>query len=1050
MRLHPPLAGPLVITQPFGVNETAYRKFDLPGHEGTDYLAATGTPVMAVDDGLVALSSTTGAYGLHYRLVHGWGESVYAHLSKLLVTQGQRVSKGQVIGLSGSTGNSDGPHLHFGLRVNPFFRDSKLDLWQGFVNPKNFFLDEYLLISPHIHTGGDSMIPTLRQWQPVVATVLDPNVDFINNFAAVSPKTEIVARIYVDDSAVAAHINRDPKEAAKWMHSMILAHPAFATNKIRYWQIANEVCQGPNWDEFVRLNTCMDEWMTLAGTAYKCGLFAFGVGHPDVPKDDPNWWNLITPTLIRAQKEGHVILAHEYGVGVDLNGPADRGGAPFHIQRLNSSVLHYLQGLARDAQFIISETGYDGLLVGDKPAGWRSTERTPEVYTGELLHLNDRYAMHRNQIKGVCVYTWQTANKDRWTSYDIDGDVAQRLAARAEQVRGGGEPLPPTPPIPPTPPTPIPDSNEAKALGVTVTPMAAGAAAMAWRLRRVYVLSGAQNAGGHNLYVEAYGLDGQKLRGVKAEFVYQFGGFAPHTVTLDKPLAEFGTNEPMYLSQVYGVRMADAPSDFVDGVSTKHADGEPGNTMGHWSFVAEFQQVKLGDTPPDPEPVPPAPPTGTRPPTVSLSAANVASLRTYPRPPKDNGIGLHFHTDLSDFNIAKTVEHLTSIRATWTMIYAQDELQAERAALACFRAGIMPVVRVGKLITDQVNSASYVAAMKRALVQSGMVYDADRPPLYVQCFNEPEDSREWKDGLRPANWPQVFAAKWTAEAVQVVAVGGYPGLQVLDRRAFDAVVDAVNAAGAQHVWERAWFCHHNYGVNHPPSYPYDARNQQDKPGQTIADDYQCVLKPMAHALWMQERLGFVLPFVGGEGGWWVGNEEDRRYPKLSWTGLANYTREMFEWFRLGVLSNGEPLPDYLFSITPWIAESPTFFSQAWWGNGLSPDGTATETIAAVQSISVFERLSSWDAPGPVPPDDLIAAAFAAAKTHQRISLDPNGALQKAMIETGCAPTSGEFGFSYEGAGYVAQWGEHLTRKERPRLYFCEVGRWDDVREEIEP
>ena len=90
----------------------------------------------------------------------------------------------------------------------------------------------------------------------------------------------------------------------------------------------------------------------------------------------------------------------------------------------------------------------------------------------------------------------------------------------------------------------------------------------------------------------------------------------------------------------------------------------------------------------------------SRPASVVLDAANIDQLRSYPRPPKDNGIGLHFHLDLRDEFIAQTVENLKSIRATWTLIYAQDELQAERAATACFRAGIMPVVRVGKMIDE--------------------------------------------------------------------------------------------------------------------------------------------------------------------------------------------------------------------------------------------------------------------------------------------------------------------------------------------------------------
>ena len=65
-------------------------------------------------------------------------------------------------------------------------------------------------------------------------------------------------------------------------------------------------------------------------------------------------------------------------------------------------------------------------------------------------------------------------------------------------------------------------------------------------------------------------------------------------------------------------------------------------------------------------------PGAHRPPTVALTAENVQRLKTYPRPPQDNGMGLHFHIDLRDEFIEKTVKNLTSIRATWTLNYAQD------------------------------------------------------------------------------------------------------------------------------------------------------------------------------------------------------------------------------------------------------------------------------------------------------------------------------------------------------------------------------------------
>ena len=342
-------------------------------------------------------------------------------------------------------------------------------------------------------------------------------------------------------------------------------------------------------------------------------------------------------------------------------------------------------------------------------------------------------------------------------------------------------------------------------------------------------------------------------------------------------------------------------------------------------------------------------PTATRPPTVILTAENSENLKAFPRPPQDNGIGLHFHVDLRDAFITRTVPRLKSIRATWTLIFAQDELQAKRAAAACWPEGIMPVVRIGKLVDEPFDPIPYVDALR----------EVGAPP-YVQIYNEPEDEREWENGDRPPNWAQIFGRNWARQAVRVFDAGGFPGIQVLDRSGFDEAVNHVAAMGRQDIWKKAFFVHHNYGSNHPPDYPYDERNQRDNPGQTILQDYICVLKFLAHAAWMQERIGFVLPIIGGEGGWVFGSEEDGRYSKVERALHARYHAEMFQWFRTGMLSNGEPLPDYLFSITPWIAGSFTFAGQNWWDNILVPEGKLTDTIEAVRAIPPFVRRFSWD------------------------------------------------------------------------------------------
>ena len=81
---------------------------------GTDYPVATGTPVHAVADGVVVRANRLGASGLNIKIAHNDGTtSYYLHMSSLWVVAGQRVAQGNVIGKSGNTGNSTGPHLHF-------------------------------------------------------------------------------------------------------------------------------------------------------------------------------------------------------------------------------------------------------------------------------------------------------------------------------------------------------------------------------------------------------------------------------------------------------------------------------------------------------------------------------------------------------------------------------------------------------------------------------------------------------------------------------------------------------------------------------------------------------------------------------------------------------------------------------------------------------------------------------------------------------------------------------------------------------------------------
>ncbi|MEU2996319.1 M23 family metallopeptidase [Streptomyces sp. NPDC006995] len=89
-------------------------------HSGVDFQAASGSSVVAVGAGTVVEAGWGGAYGNNIVLRMADGTyTQYGHLSSIGVSVGQSVSSGQQIGLSGSTGNSTGPHLHFEARTTP-------------------------------------------------------------------------------------------------------------------------------------------------------------------------------------------------------------------------------------------------------------------------------------------------------------------------------------------------------------------------------------------------------------------------------------------------------------------------------------------------------------------------------------------------------------------------------------------------------------------------------------------------------------------------------------------------------------------------------------------------------------------------------------------------------------------------------------------------------------------------------------------------------------------------------------------------------------------
>ena len=129
-----------VRSDPFGGGATR--------HMGIDLAGPTGTPIFATADGVVSESGyNNGGYGNLIKLDHGRGvETRYGHLSAMMVSAGQRVARGQLIGRMGSTGRSTGSHLHYEVRI-----EGKA------VNPIPFMKSTDYLLAMQRNGGGVSM-----------------------------------------------------------------------------------------------------------------------------------------------------------------------------------------------------------------------------------------------------------------------------------------------------------------------------------------------------------------------------------------------------------------------------------------------------------------------------------------------------------------------------------------------------------------------------------------------------------------------------------------------------------------------------------------------------------------------------------------------------------------------------------------------------------------------------------------------------------------------------------------------------------------------------
>lgn len=338
---------------------------------------------------------------------------------------------------------------------------------------------------------------------------------------------------------------------------------------------------------------------------------------------------------------------------------------------------------------------------------------------------------------------------------------------------------------------------------------------------------------------------------------------------------------------------------------------------------------------PAPEPTPTRRPKPTPTPELLTLRTDLPalSLPEWPRPVNDNGMCIHLSRNPypSPEEMDRDIARLQAMKMRWALVLYADENILHMAAPKFAAAGIIPVWR--KMLRPYEAYEGGWARDVQIVQQYGL-------PPYFQIYNEPSLDQEWYEHGGKPEWDD-FIGNLMDATEEVYNAGGFVGWQFINQEWLDRALDELERRGGQQVLGRFFFVAHSYGNNHPPEYDLDIHS---------------VLGWRFFAQQFQDRYGFVPPIIVGEGGWRIGNDQDAHYPPIDANMHRDYHVEVFRWFQTGVLSNGEPLPDYLFAFCPWLLSAPMDDS-AWFD---SYAGDRLMTFEAVKNMPAFVRKFSWE------------------------------------------------------------------------------------------
>lgn len=430
MRLLHPIPGARV-SQLFGANPSWYTPYGLAGHEGVDFSVPVGTPVRAAHDGVVR-SAQGPTYGIQAWVESPQATTLYAHLSGVL--KHGAVRAGEVIALSGNTGRSTGPHLHWGLRLAGV-RNAPYKDW---LDPMGYVVEDEQKEEAVAQTSKIGLhFQQLPPWHKAVVNesqvqwvkMIDPSGAY-----PYSRPVNVIGRLWIGGDDVEMGYVRQGAAGADEYFSMLL--PRYkAAPWVTVWEGPNE--PAPWWHELPALNAFSTRWAQhMRAAGLKVAVGGFSAGQPD--------WNHMVQMRDALAIADYWHL-HEYSQ------PTMQTDAGALCLRYRRFVQELRAAGVRVPPLLITETGIDGGAVTPerqgqaKPKkGWK-TFATREQYQAQLAWYDAELCKDDYVVAAV---PFVSGPVGEWADFDVDESLARWICARHTA---------PTPPPARPAPQPLPE-----------------------------------------------------------------------------------------------------------------------------------------------------------------------------------------------------------------------------------------------------------------------------------------------------------------------------------------------------------------------------------------------------------------------------------------------------------------------------------------------------------------------------------------------------------------------------------------------------------------